>query len=135
MDDQFFEHTADIGIEGRGPTIEAAFERAAHSMFSIISDPSAVQPHSNVKVEFDEEDEEFALVIWLNELLSTARSQGLVFTCFRLTRQASKWSGEAWGEPWRDDLPRGVEVKGATLTGLSVRREGEEWVARCVVDV
>ncbi|MDE2366260.1 MAG: archease, partial [Betaproteobacteria bacterium] len=32
-------------------------------------------------------------------------------------------------------LERGVEVKGATLTMLSVKQAGAIWEARCVVDV
>jgi SHS2 domain-containing protein len=30
---------------------------------------------------------------------------------------------------------RGTEVKGATLTALSVRHDAQGWQARCVVDV
>jgi SHS2 domain-containing protein len=39
------------------------------------------------------------------------------------------------GEPWREAHARGTEVKGATLTALSVRRDEQGWQARCVVDV
>ncbi|MGZ5662035.1 MAG: archease, partial [Usitatibacter sp.] len=50
-------------------------------------------------------------------------------------RAGPRWLGEAWGEPWREGLERGTEVKGATLTMLSVKRAGGLWEARCVVDV
>jgi protein archease len=43
--------------------------------------------------------------------------------------------GSAEGEPWRAGLERGVEVKGATLTGLEVKQRDGIWEARCVVDV
>ena len=45
------------------------------------------------------------------------------------------WHGSAWGEPWRPDMERGTQVKGATLTALQVARHGEGWEARCVVDL
>jgi SHS2 domain-containing protein len=45
------------------------------------------------------------------------------------------WKVEARGEPWREELERGTEVKGATLTMLSVRHSESGWEARCVVDV
>jgi SHS2 domain-containing protein len=32
-------------------------------------------------------------------------------------------------------MERGTQVKGATLTALSVRQQGEGWEARCVVDL
>ena len=86
-------------------------------------------------VSFEEEDEELALVLWLNALLAEARVNGLALGRFQLSRKGAAWTGEAWGEPWRDGIERGVEVKGATLTMLSVKRERDEWVARCVVDV
>jgi SHS2 domain-containing protein len=135
MPGQFFEHGSDIGVEGRGETLEAAFEEAARAMFSITTDSSAVQPRVKVAVSFEEEDEEIALVSWLNALLAEARVNGLALGCFRIARQGTRWSGEAWGEPWRDGIERGVEVKGATFTMLSVKRDEDEWVARCVVDV
>jgi protein archease len=59
-----------------------------------------------------------------------------VFRRFELSRDGSRWTGRAWGETWRADLERGTEVKGATLTMLSVRQSaGAGWEARCVVDV
>jgi SHS2 domain-containing protein len=75
-------------------------------------------------------------VRWLNLLLAHAHDRGLALGAFALRREAGRWHGEAWGEPWREDLERGTGVKGATLTMLSVRRAGEGgWEARCVVDV
>jgi SHS2 domain-containing protein len=131
----YFDHDADIGVVGRGATVEAAFEAAAAAMFAVMADPAAVRAEARVAVEFEESDPELALIAWLNSLLAEARSHGLVFSRFRLERQGARWSGEAWGEPWREGIEPGVEVKGATLTMLSLRQEGDEWEARCVVDV
>ena len=72
--------------------------------------------------EFDESDPELALVIWLNQILGKARELGMVFGHFRITRQGNHWHGTVLGEKWRDGLERGVEVKGATLTMLSVKQ-------------
>jgi SHS2 domain-containing protein len=131
----YFDHDADIGIIGRGPTVETAFERAATAVFAVITDPSAIRPLSRVEIAFDEDDLEFALVRWLNGLLSAAREEGLALAQFQLKRDGAHWAGMARGEPWRADLERGVEVKGATLTELSVARDDGNWEARCVVDV
>ena len=131
----YFEHGADIGIEGNGATVEEAFEQAARAVFAIMTDIDEVRPLVRVDIAFAEDDVELALVTWLNRLLAEARIQGLVFGSFRLHRSGALWSGEALGEPWRPELARGVEVKGATLTMLSVRRSNGGWTARCVVDV
>jgi SHS2 domain-containing protein len=131
----YFDHDADIGIVGRGATVELAFEQAAAAVFAISADIAAIRGEEKVSFSFTEADPELALVTWINRLLAEARSRGLIFGRFRLARDGAEWHGEAWGEPWRGDLERGVEVKGATLTMLSVRESPGGWEARCVVDV
>jgi SHS2 domain-containing protein len=134
-DYSYFDHDADIGISGRGETVESAFESAAEAVFSIMTDTSALQKKESVSVSFEEEDLEFALVRWLNALISLAHSRHLVLGHFSLKREGDRWRGEAWGETWRKEMTRGVEVKGATLTMLSVTEEEGIWTARCIVDV
>ncbi len=131
----YFEHEADIGIIGRGTTLEHAFEGAARAMFAIMTDIGALPPEVNVEFEFEEVDQELALVTWLNLLLAHARTQQAVFGRFHLRRQGRNWHGEASGAAWNAGMERGVEVKGATLTMLSVRPHDGGWEARCVVDV
>jgi SHS2 domain-containing protein len=132
---EYFEHGADIGVVGRGASVEQAFAQAAAAMFAIMVEPDAVQPLLEVEVDFEEDDLEFALVRWLNALLAQARERGAVLCRFELRRQGNHWHGRARGEPWRESHVRGTEVKGATLTALSVRQDEHGWQARCVVDV
>ena len=131
----YFEHGADMGIVGRGAQIEQAFEQAAMAVFALMTRLDDVQPQQSVAIEFEEADAELALVTWLNRLLGEARSRALVLGRFQLRRNGTLWNGTAAGEPWREDLERGVEVKGATLTALAVARQGGIWEAHCVVDV
>jgi protein archease len=132
----YFEHDADIGIIGRGDTVERAFESAAEALFAVMADPKSVRESHEVPVSFVEDDAELALPQWLNALVGAARERGLALRRFALSREGSRWNGRAWGEPWRDDIERGTEVKGATLTMLSVKRNDRGvWEARCVVDV
>lgn len=131
----YFAHDADIGVEGRGRTVEEALVNVARATFAIICDIAAVRPLETVQVEFVEDDLEIALVTWLNLLLPEARWRGLALGEFALEHRDGGWHGVARGEPWRPGLERGVEVKGATLTMLSVRQTDGGWEARCVVDV
>jgi SHS2 domain-containing protein len=131
----YFEHAADIGLIGRGETLEEAYESAALAMFEIMTNVGAVRHERTVALEFEEADLELALVKWLNLLLATAREHGMVFAQFRLERDGVVWRGSATGEAWRDGLERGTEVKGATLTMLKVGARDGRWEARCVVDV
>jgi SHS2 domain-containing protein len=131
----YFEHDADVGIIGRGVTLDDAFTAAAEAMFAIMVESSAVRPLESIEVAFEETDLGLALVRWLNELLGEARVSSLALGRFDLRRDGAQWHGEAWGEPWHDEIDRGVEVKGATLTMLDVAEGSEGWEARCVVDV
>ena len=130
-----FEHDADFGVVGRGGSVEEAFVAAAEAMFGIMIDPATVVARETVAIEFEEADVELALVTWLNALLAHARDRGLALGRFELAREGARWRGRAAGEAWRAALERGTEVKGATLTMLSVRRTDDGWEARCVVDV
>lgn len=131
----FFDHDADIGIVGRGASVEAAFEAAAEAMFSIMADLGTLGREDRVAFAFEESDVELALVTWLNRLLAEARGDGLMLGTFKLRRDGNQWRGEAWGAPWGRHAIGGVEVKGATLTMLSVRGRNGSFEARCVVDV
>lgn len=131
----YFDHEADIGVIGRGATAEQALESAAAGTFAVMCDPGQVRPLARLDVAFDEDDIELALATWINRLLGKARERGLALGRFRLRREGARWQGAAWGEPWHPGLERGVEVKGATLTALSVAPAGDAWEARCVIDV
>ncbi len=132
----YFSHEADIGIIGRGKTEVEAFVSAAESMFAIMTDLASIEAKNNIAIEFVEADVELAFITWLNLLLAEARHHGLILGRFALTRHNDHWQGQAWGEPWREDMQRGTEVKGATLTMLSVAQQNDQlWEARCVVDV
>jgi SHS2 domain-containing protein len=131
----YFDHEADIGVIGRGASPEQALEAAAAASFAVMCDPDEVRPLERIDIAFDEDDAELALMTWINRLLGTARERALALGRFRLSREGARWRGAAWGEPWRDGLIRGTEVKGATLTALAVREAHGAWEARCVIDV
>jgi SHS2 domain-containing protein len=131
----YFEHGADIGVCGRGATPEAAFVEAARAMFAIMAQPAEVEESLSVEFEFEENDPEFALVSWLNRLLAEARLLGAVFSRFELSRDGACYKGRAFGCKWAPAIAHGTEVKGATLTALSVKQDAAGWEARCIVDV
>lgn len=133
--EHYFDHDADIGIIGYGNSLEACFGDAARAMFALMGDLAHVGRSEAITIEFEEADVELALVTWLNLLLAKAEADHLILSCFRISKDHHHWHGKAEGELWRDDMERGIDVKGATLTMLSVTEEVGEWEARCVVDV
>lgn len=134
-DSNYFDHDADIGIIGRGDTLPESFVDAARAMFSLMTDLSTIRPKVQMSFIFEEKDNELALVTWLNTLLAKADSHQLIFSQFEIIHNNPIWECKAYGDKWHPDRLRGIEVKGATLTMLSVNKKNNQWEARCVVDV
>ncbi|ASQ45508.1 archease [Legionella clemsonensis] len=134
-DQNYFDHDADIGIIGRGSTLEQSFEQAAEAMFALMGDLSRISAQKSLAFQFEEADPELALVTWLNLLIANAQANHLILCKFKVTRNGVHWSAHAQGEVWHEDIERGIDVKGATLTMLSVKQIEEQWEAQCVVDV
>jgi SHS2 domain-containing protein len=131
-----FDHGADIGVLGEGPTLEQAFAGAARAMFSVIVDLSGVAPREAVEISCTASDPELLLVKWLNALLAEADLRAMAFCEFQVRFVDGGLVATARGEPLDPGRhARGVEVKGATLTELEVARENGLWRAQTVVDV
>lgn len=134
---EHFPHGADVGVRGFGPDRETALEQAALAMTAAICDPADVTPAETVDIECTATDDEFLLAEWLNALVYEMATRGMLFSRFRVTIVNHILNAEVSGEPI--DVSRhqpAVEVKGATLTALEVRREESgRWVAQCVIDV
>jgi tRNA nucleotidyltransferase (CCA-adding enzyme) len=134
---EHFEHRADVGLVGLGPTLAAAFEQAALALTAVVTDPTAVRPCETISIECEASDTETLLVAWLDAIVYEMATRRMVFGRFEVEMGDKRLRAEAAGEkvePARH--APAVEVKGATYTGLEVRRGPEGlWRARCVVDV
>lgn len=131
----YFDHDTDIGIIGRGSSIEECFSNIARVMFSLMADIENIHPIQIITIEFEEANLELALVTWLNLLLAKSQELHIIFGDFRLRREGNIWKATVSGEPWRANMERGIEAKAATLTMLSVKKTNHTWEARCVMDV
>lgn len=134
---EHFRHGADIGVRGVGATLEEAFAQAALSLTAVMVDPARVAPREAVRIACSAPDRETLLVDWLNALLYETATRHMLFGRFDVRLEGERLEATAWGEPI--DPPRhqpAVEVKGATMTELTVRPNAEGgWLAQCVVDV
>lgn len=134
---EHFPHEADVGVRGLGGAEADAFVQAALALTAITVDPGSVRLAETIEIVCEAPDNELLLVDWLNALVYESSSRGFVFGAFEVQLEKGRLRAHAHGEkidPERHQL--GVEVKGATYTSLSVRRETDgTWVAQCVVDV
>lgn len=134
---EHFEHGADIGVRGVGPTLASAFEQIALALTGVVTDPSAVRPQIAVAITCEAPNAELLVVDWLNALVYEMATRHLVFAAFAVRIEGTRLTATASGEPV--DVARhepAVEVKGATYTALRVAERADgAWVAECVVDV
>jgi tRNA nucleotidyltransferase (CCA-adding enzyme) len=134
---EHFDHGADIGVRGFGPTKAGAFEQAALALTAVITDPAGVGTHEAVEIACEAPDDELLLAHWLNAVVSQMALRRMLFGRFEVQLDGLRLTARAWGEPasTRRHQPA-VEVKGATCTALRVARaEPGGWVAQTVVDV
>lgn len=135
---EHFEHLADMGIRGHGATPAEAFEQAALALTAVVTDPATVAPRTPVILDCRAADRELLLVAWLNALVLEMATRRLLFSRFEVAISGDEGlHATAWGEPVdRARHAPAVEVKGATLTALSVAPAADGgWIAQCVVDV
>jgi SHS2 domain-containing protein len=135
-----FDHAADMGICGSGPSLAEAFEQAALGLTAIVTD-AGIDDSICTEIRCRAPDPEYLLVDWLNEIIFEMATRHLVFGRYEVTIRTGEGGylldGKAWGERVdRDRHQPAVEPKGATYTALDVHKDqGGRWVARCVVDV
>ena len=114
----------------------AAFAAAALAMTAASVELHTIRPKTPITIRCSGEDDEDLLYAWLNALILEMATRAMVFGRFDVEiKEGALWA-TAWGEgisPQRHHPA--VEIKGATYTALSVRREDDQWVAQCVVDV
>lgn len=134
---EHFEHGADVGVRGFGPTRVSAFEQAARALTAILADPDKVADRESVVVACRATDDEILLFDWLNAVAFEMATRSMLFGRFEVSIEDGWLTGTLYGEAV--DAARHaptVEVKGATFTALKVGRDATgQWIAQCVVDV
>lgn len=132
------EHTADVGIVARGSTLEETFANAAEGMFSLITELRSVRDAQRRAISVSAPDVEALLVRFLNEANYVYETQHFLFRRFEVGGPVaeSKLVATGYGEPF-DPARHHVKVvvKAATYHDLEVRRKGELWRARVILDV
>jgi SHS2 domain-containing protein len=134
---EHFAHGADIGVRGRGDTVAQAFEQAALALTAVVTDPSLVRSTDTVRIQCRAPDPELLLYEWLNSVVFHMSAGRQLFGSFAVDISGDALDATARGEAV--DVERhapAVEVKGATMTELAVRRDDDgRWRAQCVLDV
>jgi len=132
-----FHHIADIGIKGFGSSVETAFTQAALAMTAVITELERVDNNICIDIVCESEDLEYLFIDWLNALIYEMATRHMLFSQFDLQIHNGHLNAKVCGEQVdREKHQPAVEIKGATLTELSVQKDKEDhWLAQCVIDV
>lgn len=133
---RLFPHSADIGVEGWGPTLQEAFEQAALALTAAVTS-APIESQLVVDVSCKVPDRETLFVEWLNTIIYEMAVRRMLFGRFRVALSGNELRARLWGETV-DSVRHepACEPKGATYTELSVRVDDQGiWSARCIVDV
>jgi SHS2 domain-containing protein len=129
---ELFDHTGDLGIEARAPTLEELFAVCGRALSAILVEIPAPKPAGTdtFPVAGAHPDEE--LRDFLQELLYRFSAEHRVFVGFSALPGAVAASWEPY-DP--DRHPLQTELKAVTYHQLEVVREGEGWKGRVIFDV
>ena len=139
---ELLEHTADVGIRARGPTLEAAFEQATEGLADVLGtlapgwSPGKSGPGETVAVQVAAGDPGGLLVDWLNEVLWLREVRQAKLTGVRVERvgdgTAAGWVAFSGDGP----APDGTFVKAVTYHRLRVEPDpGGGWLIEVYLDV
>ncbi len=132
-----FEHTADMGLEGRADTLAELFEAMGEGLAEVICPRRSVKKQKRLQIRVESENVESLLVDYLAELLGLFNLKKLLIARVSVERiDETSVAAEVVGEPYdpaRHEL--GDEIKAVTYHQLKVAREGDGWIGRVILDI
>ena len=129
---ELIDHTGDIGVVARAPTLEALFAECARAMFEILAEAPAPSPSASDVFPVVAADPAEELREFLSELLYRFSTDHRMYVGF----DPKPGSVDAAWEPY-DAVrhPLNTELKAVTYHQLEVVREGDGWRGRVIFDV
>jgi SHS2 domain-containing protein len=133
---EIVEHTADVGIRGRGASLDALFASMATGLFTVIADPDAVAAVRTRTVSLSAGSAADLLHDWLEELNALHQVHGELYGRFTVRVDGSRLTATIAGEPidpGRHDLR--VEVKAVTWHALRLEKTDEGYEGFVLLDI
>ncbi|MBI4616265.1 MAG: archease [Planctomycetes bacterium] len=131
------DHTADVGVRVRAPTLSLLFSTAARAMYSLCLDPDRIEPARSDTISLPADGLDELLLDWLREILARLAADRVVYARFEFGRLDERGlEAAAAGEPLDATKHRHeTELKAVTAHGLSVRPVEGGWEAQVIFDV
>lgn len=132
-----FEHTADVGVIGRGRTKAEAFENTAYGMITVIADPQRYAPTDKVEVTAEGIDDIGLLERFLSRMLILIDGDSLLPLDFHITEMENeRLRCEVEVRPIGEDIEwTGPTLKAVTYHQMAVEQTDQEWQTRVILDI
>jgi len=129
---ELIDHTGDVGVAARAPTLEELFAEFARAMFSILAAAPAPAPQETDVFPVAGAEPAEELRDFLSELLYRFSAEHRMYVAFSTAPGAVS---AAW-EPYREDRhPLRTELKAVTWHQLQAVRDGDGWRGLVIFDV
>ena len=136
---RILDHTADVGFECTGKTLEELFANAARALVHFFVDLETIEQREELRIEVTGEDRESLLVNFLSEILFQIDSEARLFSGFEVSIKEGKslsavaiTRGEKWDRSRH--LPK-LLVKAITYHQLEISERSDGWCAKVFVDI
>ena len=132
-----FDHTADLGVQVFGSTVEELFINGAYALFHLIADLDQVQLTEERIITAAGTDRNELWVNYLRECLYVFNGDGLLMReCVILSLDQSHVTARLRGEvldPSRRQIKQ--EIKAVTYYQASVKKTKRGWTGKVICDV
>ncbi|NTU99712.1 MAG: archease [Methanoregulaceae archaeon] len=129
------EHTADVRIRVEAGSLEELFSEAARALMTIMYGV-AEEGGLEESIEVSAGDREALMHSFLSEVLFLSEVRDIVVSGARVTIVGNDLAGTLLGEPFSQEKhSSGMEVKGISLSGLSIAHDHDSYTLEVNFDV
>jgi SHS2 domain-containing protein len=129
---------ADSAFEAEAESVEELFQTCAQATFEVMANTKTIEHKYREDVELVGENLEELLFDWLAELIYLKDSKSMLFNKFEVKIQKKdgyRLYASIWGEPADQKKHQvRVDVKAVTYHLLEVKKTGDKWTAKVVLD-
>jgi SHS2 domain-containing protein len=130
------EHTADVRMEVRAPTLGELFSEAARALMHVMYGAPGAGRDMVFPLALEEEEIVPLMHAFLSEVLFISEVESVVITAARVEVQGGRLEGDLVGERYSPERHCcGQEVKGISLSGLDIVRDEGSYRLTVIFDV
>ena len=136
---KFFEHTADLGIEGHGKNLNELFKNCALAIFECTANIKKIDSKEERKIKLKNKKIDDLLYDFLSEIIYLRDADSIIFKdCDIKIGEGKEYvlNANLVGEHINHDKHELFkDIKAITLHMFEVKKVKNEWTAKMIVDI